>query len=44
MRILIAPEVFEKWPDYRRYVVVGKGLDNADEDTSLLALDRKSVV
>ncbi|HPE91502.1 MAG TPA: hypothetical protein PK146_04340, partial [Synergistales bacterium] len=42
MRILIAPEVFEKWPDYRRYVVVGKGLDNADEDTSLLALLREA--
>ena len=42
MKISIAPEVFEKWPGYRRYVVVGKGLDNAEEDTALLALLREA--
>ena len=38
MRFCIVPEVFEKWPEYRRYTVVGKGLDNAGDDPALLAL------
>ncbi len=42
MRILVAPEVFERWPEYRRYVVVGKDLDNAEEDPALLDLLREA--
>ena len=42
MRITIAQEVFDKWPEYRRYVVVGTGLDNGEEDSPLLALIREA--
>ena len=37
MRFCIAPEVFEKWPEYRRCTVVGRGLENAEDDPALLA-------
>ena len=42
MKIEIAPEVFQKYPDYRRIVVIGRGLDNAEEDAALLALLREA--
>ena len=42
MKIEIAPEVFQKYPDYRRIVVIGRDLDNAEEDDSLLALLREA--
>ncbi len=42
MRITIAQEVFDKWPEYRRYVVVGTGLDNGEVDSPLLALLREA--
>ncbi|GAB6280990.1 MAG: phenylalanine--tRNA ligase beta subunit-related protein [Thermovirga sp.] len=38
MKIEIAQEVFQKYPDYRRIVVIGRDLDNAEEDAALLAL------
>ena len=42
MRFCIAPEVFEKWPEYRRCTVVGRGLENAEDDPALLALLREA--
>jgi DNA/RNA-binding domain of Phe-tRNA-synthetase-like protein len=42
MKISIAPEVFQTWPDYRRIVVTGSDLDNSGEDDDLLALLRKA--
>lgn len=42
MKIMIAHEVFEKWPEYRRYVVVGRDLENAEEDPELLDLLREA--
>lgn len=42
MKIEIAQEVFQKYPDYRRIVVIGKGLDNAEEDAALLSLLREA--
>jgi lysyl-tRNA synthetase class 2 len=42
LRFCIAPEVFERWPEYRRYTLVGKGLDNAGDDPALLALLREA--
>lgn len=40
MRIEVAPEVFEAYPDYRRYVLVARGVDNAGEAPELEALLR----
>ena len=42
MKIEIAPEVFQTWPEYRRYVVTGEDVDNAEEDAALLDLLRKA--
>jgi len=42
LRFCIAPEVFEKWPEYRRCTVVGRGLENAEDDPALLALLREA--
>ncbi len=42
MKIEIAPEVFQKYPNYRRIVVIGRDLDNAEEDAALLALLREA--
>jgi lysyl-tRNA synthetase class 2 len=38
LKIEIAQEVFQKYPYYRRIVVIGRNLDNAEEDAALLAL------
>ena len=42
MKIEIAQEVFQKHPDYRRIVVIGRDLDNSEEDAALLALLREA--
>lgn len=42
VKIEIAPEVFEVWPDYRRIVVVARDVDNAEEDPALEALLREA--
>lgn len=42
MKIGIAPEVFQVWPDYRRIVVVARDVDNAEEDPALEALLREA--
>lgn len=42
MKIEIAQEVFQKYPDYRRIVVIGRDLDNSEEDAALLALLREA--
>lgn len=42
MKIEIAQDVFQKYPDYRRIVVIGRDLDNAEEDAALLALLREA--
>lgn len=40
MRIEVAPEVFEAYPDYRRYVLVARGVDNNGESPELESLLR----
>lgn len=40
MRIEVAQEVFEAYPDYRRYVLVARGVDNAGDAPELEALLR----
>ncbi len=42
MKIGIAPEVFQVWPDYRRIVAVARDVDNAEEDPALEALLREA--
>ncbi len=42
MRIEIADRVFETWPDYRRYVIVAAGVDNAGDSGELKAILRRA--
>lgn len=46
MRIEIAKEVFESYPNYRRYVVLAKGVDNsgADEELERMLREREQAV
>jgi len=41
LRIEIAKEVFESYPNYRRYVVLAKGVDNSGKDEELEGMLRE---